>query len=110
MKPMLVFVLTAMMLAVLGGLVSVSSPTTAFVANIPPQWDYPTSEFSGSVDIDLADAFFDPDGDPLAFSVAPGQGVFASVQGDRLSASGVGTAVVSASDGKAVVSKRITLE
>jgi len=99
------------MLGLLGSLSSLSTPTTAFVANLPPQWDFPTDVFSvkGELRIDLNKAFFDPDFDSLAFSVDAGPGVLAVVEGDELVVK-VGTQgelTVTASDGKARVSKQL---
>jgi len=102
-----------LMLGVLAGFASMTTPTSAFVANIPPQWDFPTSEFSTDdrLILDLNRAFFDPDGDPLSYSVSPTQGVSAGVDGDKLLiyAEQDGQVVITASDGKVLVSQTITI-
>src|SRR3989344_2373389 len=48
-----------------------NTPTGAFASNLPPTWELPTDEFSsadGKITIPLEKAFFDPDGDTIAFS------------------------------------------
>jgi len=111
MKELWYAVLTLLMLGVLAGFASMSSPTGAFVANLPPRWDFPSDHFTSDAQlvISLDRAFFDADGDPLAFSVTPTPGVTAGLKGDQLIISGKGEAVVSASDGKTIVSKTIYL-
>lgn len=105
-----VFVLV-LMLGTLALFSGVSTPTSAFVANLPPQWDFTTSEFSvdDELRLDLSTAFFDPDFDPLAFGVSAPDGVYAVVEGDTLVVrlSGEATVTLTASDGKAIVSKNI---
>ena len=103
-----------LMLGVLAGFSSVTTPTGAFAGNLPPQWDFPTAEFStdGSrLNLDLSDAFFDPDGDPLSFSVSPSAGVGAGLNGDVLVilAEKDGQVTITASDGKMQVSKTIAV-
>ncbi|MEM3154618.1 MAG: hypothetical protein QW165_03590 [Candidatus Woesearchaeota archaeon] len=103
-----------LMLGVLAGFSSVMTPTGAFAGNLPPQWDFPTAELStdGSrLTIDLNDAFFDPDGDPLSFSVSPSNGVSAGLQGDLLIiiAEQSGEVIVVASDGISQVAKTIRI-
>ena len=103
-----------LMLGVLAGFSSVTTPTGAFAGNLPPQWDFPTSDFStdGSrLNLDLNDAFFDPDGDPLSFSVSPSAGVGAGLNGDVLVviAEKDGQVSITASDGKMQISKTITV-
>ena len=111
MKELWYFVAVMLLLAVLASFANMSSPTSAFAANLPPKWDFPTTEFStdGRLSLNLADAFFDPDGDPLSFSVSPGPGVSAGLQGDVLVviAEQQGELTVTASDGQNLVSQRI---
>jgi hypothetical protein len=113
MKEMWYFIAVMLMLGVLGGFASMSSPAGAFAANIPPQWDFPTSEFmtDGRLTINLEDAFFDPDGDVLSFSVSPSPGVSAGLQGDVLvvMADSSGEVTVTASDGQNLVSQKIVV-
>lgn len=101
------------MLGVLAAFSSVSTPTSAFVANLPPQWDFSTDEFviNGELRVDLNDAFFDPDYDSLAFSVVAGPGVQAFIEGDVLVVRAVsaGEVKVTASDGKALVTKTLVV-
>jgi len=105
------FVLVMLMLGILAGFIGMSSPTGAVVINFPPKWDFPTTEFviDGVLELDLNKAFFDSDGDPLAFSVSPGPGVSAGVEGDLLIvyAESEGELMVTASDGSALVSQKI---
>jgi len=113
MKEMWYFVAVMWMLAILASFSNMSSPTSAFAANLPPQWDFPTTEFTtdGRLSVNLADAFFDADGDPLSFSVSPGTGVSAGLQGDILvvMVDQQGEVTVTASDGQNLVSQRITV-
>jgi hypothetical protein len=114
MKELWYVITVLLMLGVLAGFSSLTTPTSAFVANLPPQWDFPTTEFptgGSQVNVDLKTAFFDPDGDPLSFSVSPGAGVTAGVYDDVLVASVEerGEIIVTASDGKNMVSQRITV-
>jgi hypothetical protein len=113
MKELWYFVSVMLMLSVLASFASMSSPTTAFAANLPPQWDFPTTEFTtdGRLTVNLADAFFDPDGDVLSFSVSPSSGVSAGLQGDVLVvlAERSGDVTVTASDGQNLVSQRLVV-
>lgn len=99
------------MLGTLALFSGVSTPTSAFIANLPPQWDFATADFAvdGELRLDLNSAFFDPDFDPLAFSVSAEPGVYAVVDGDELvvRVADEATVTVTASDGKSVVSKDI---
>lgn len=104
------FAVMMVLLVILTGLVSSSQPTGAFVANLPPSWDYTTDSFSSPVTIDLERAFYDADGDSLAFSVSADPGVSADMSGNIVSLSGQGSAVLTASDGRFMVSKTITLK
>ncbi len=110
MKEVWPFAVMMILLVILTGFVSSSQPTGAFVANLPPSWDYTTDSFSSPVEIDLERAFFDADGDSLAFSVSADPGVSAEMSGNVVSLSGQGSAVLTASDGQFMVSKTITLE
>ena len=103
-----------LMLGVLAGFSSVMTPTGAFAGNLPPQWDFSTTEFStdgSKLTLDLTAAFFDPDGDPLSFSVSPSAGVSAGIAGDTLViiADNNGEITITASDGKLQVSKTILI-
>ncbi len=103
-----------LMLGVLAGFSSVTTPTGAFAGNLPPQWDFPTSDFSTNgnrLNLDLNAAFFDPDGDPLSFSVSPSPGVGAGLSGDVLIiiTEKDGQVSITASDGKMQVSKTINV-
>jgi len=114
MKEIWYFVSIVLMLGVLASFSTMTTPTGSFVANLPPQWDYPASEFAlegGRLTVNLDDAFFDPDGDPLSFSVSPSVGLSAGVYGDVLIvlADGDGSVVVTASDGQSVVSKTLKI-
>ncbi len=113
MKELWYFVSVMLMLAILASLANMSSPTSAFATNLPPQWDFPTSEFTadGQLSVDLDDAFFDPDGDMLSFSVSPGAGVSAGLQGDTLvvMAERRGEVTITASDGQNLVSQKIVV-
>lgn len=106
MKELWYLILVVLALGVLATFASMT-PTGAFSINLPPQWDHPSSEFAvdSSFNLNLAEAFFDPDGDPLSFSVSPGEGVSAGVYGDVLVVMGEGQLTVTASDGHSVVSK-----
>ncbi len=101
-----------LMFGVLAGFSSMS-PTSAFAVNLPPSWDFPSTEFTidESLELDLSDAFFDPDGDPLSFAVSPDTGLSAGVYGDILLvfADQDGELTLMASDGKNVVSKKIVI-
>lgn len=113
MREVWYFATVMLMLGVLAGFASISTPTSAFAANLPPSWDYPTSEFAAEderVSVNLDDAFFDLDGDPLSFSVSPGNGVSAGLYGSTLVVyvENSGEVTVTASDGKNVVSQRLS--
>jgi hypothetical protein len=103
-----------LMLGVLAGFSNVMTPTGAFASNLPPKWDFPTTDFStdSRLEIDLNSAFFDPDADPLSFSVSPGEGVSAGLSGDTLIviAEQSGEIVITASDGKMQVAQSINIE
>ncbi|MBW2969574.1 hypothetical protein KY309_00560 [Candidatus Woesearchaeota archaeon] len=109
MKELWYVVLLGLALGVFATFASMT-PTGAFSVNLPPQWDNPSSEFAvgSSFSLNLAESFFDPDGDPLSFSVSPGEGVSAGVYGDVLVVMGEGQVTVTASDGHSVVSKVLT--
>jgi len=111
MKEMWYAIIVMLMLSILAGFASLSSPTTAFSVNLPPQWDFSTTEFSsdGQFELNLNNAFFDPDADPLSFSVSPATGVSAGVEGDTLVVIGAGDVIITASDGKSLTSQRITV-
>ncbi len=115
MKELWYFVLMILMLSILAGFSSMTTPTSAFVANLPPQWGFPTTEFKidgTQFELELEDAFFDPDGDPLSFSISPGAGVSAGVYGDKLVVltDSSGSVTITVSDGKSLVSQQIRIE
>jgi hypothetical protein len=113
MKEMWYFVSVMLLLAVLASFADMSSPSGSFATNLPPAWDFSTSEFStdSELRIDLANAFFDPDGDVLSFSVSPGAGVSAGLQGDTLVVfvENAGDVTITASDGQNLVSQKISV-
>ncbi len=114
MKELWYLMIVVLMLGILGSLASITTPTSAFVANLPPQWDFPTTEFRITdtyLYLDLNDAFFDPDGDPVSFAVSPGVGVTAGVYGDVLVVfvEQNGEVIITASDGKNLVSQTIVV-
>jgi len=103
-----------LMLGVLAGFSGMQSPSSSIVVNLPPQWDFPTTEFpsdESGLELDLKQAFFDPDGDPLSFSVSPGPGVTAGVYGEMLAVvvEDRGEVTITVSDGKSLISKKITV-
>lgn len=110
MKEVWYFVLVVLMLGVFATFASMT-PTGAFIANLPPDWDYPTTEFSvdESLKLDLNDAFFDPDGDSLSFSVSPADGVSAGIYDGVLVVVGAGQVTVTATDGHTVVSQTVNV-
>lgn len=113
MKEVWYLSVTLLMLGVLAGFSSVMTPTGAFASNLPPQWDFPTTEFStdSRLTLDLDDAFFDLDADPLSFSVSPSGGVSAGLSGDTLivMVEQDGEVTITASDGKLQVSQTIVV-
>ena len=111
MKELWYLILVVLMLTFLASFSSLVTPTSAFIANLPPQWDYPTTEFAVNdrLELDLTQAFFDPDADPLSFSVSPGPGVSAGVYGDNLIVLGQGELIITVSDGQHLVSQKIIL-
>lgn len=100
------------MLAILASLTNLTTPTSAFAANLPPRWEMPT-EYStqDKIELNLDKAFFDPDGDPLSYSVTPSKGTSAGVYGNKLIAmpEQTSTITITASDGKNIVSQKITI-
>ena len=102
-----------LMLGILAGFVSMT-PTGAFAVNLPAQWDFPTelTTKTGTLELNLAQAFFDPDGDPLSFTANPSQGVSAQVSGNLLIAhvEKEGEIVLAASDGKTLTFQTITIK
>jgi len=111
MKEVWYFSVMMLMLGILAGFSSLVTPTSAFVANIPPQWDFPEKDFTtdGTFELDLNDAFFDPDGDALSFSVSPSNGISAGVYNEVLLiiVEQDGEVEITASDGKVQVSQSI---
>jgi len=112
MKALWHFIAMVLFLSILAVFSSMSSPTGAFAANLPPSWDFVSSDFrcaDSKFVLDLQKTFFDPDGDSLAFSVSPDVGLTAGVYNDVLTVycETDGFVTVSVSDGKNIVSKRI---
>ncbi len=72
-------------LGILAGFMNMTA-TSAFVVNLPPKWDFGTTDFlvDNQLSLSLDEAFFDPDGDALAFGVKPNSYVLAGVYGDDL--------------------------
>lgn len=97
------------MLSLLAGLSNMVAPSGAVVGNLPPRWDLGTVEFTSQARIDLQSAFFDPDGDALSFGIEATKGATAFIDGQTLVANGKGSIIVSASDGKSLVSREIYL-
>lgn len=100
----------------LGILASLSSmtPIGAFAANLAPVWDAPTTEYvakGGLVSLDLSKSFFDPDGDPLQYTVSVSEPLTATIHEQLvvISAPQNGEAVVSASDGKTITLQKISI-
>ena len=90
-----------------------NTPTGAFASNLPPTWELPTDEFSsadGKITIPLEKAFFDPDGDTIAFSTETKEAT-ATIQkgGLYITVENKGTVEIFASDGKMITAKRITV-
>ncbi len=106
MKETWYFVTILLVLGVFASFASMT-PTGAFIVNLPPSWDYPASEFSvdDSLNLKLDDAFFDPDGDSLSYSVSASPGVNAGIYDGVLVVFGEGQVTVTATDGHTVVSK-----
>lgn len=104
-------VIVVLMLGVMAGLYDRPNVTGQFIANLPPEYDYPTAEFSvdDSFELDLNDAFFDPDGSALSFSVESDESVAAGLRGSRLVVQvfDEGSVYVTASDGNYQVVKRL---
>ena len=97
------------LLVILTGFVSSSKPTGAFAANLPPVWDYTTDTFQSPVQIDLNRAFFDSDGDSLAFSVSSDPSMNVEISNEIVYIEGKGEVVLTASDGNILVSKKIKI-
>lgn len=100
--------LLVLLFSILGMLTSLT-PTGAFASNLPPKWELSQDEFSSPAVIDLAQAFSDTDNDVLAFSVASDDTLVAQLNGDTLTLTGVGSAQITASDGKVLVSKVVVV-
>lgn len=96
------------MFSILGMLTSLT-PTGAFASNLPPKWEMSQDEFSSPAVIDLSRAFDDSDNDVLAFSVASDSSLNAELDGDILTLTGSGSAQITASDGKVLVSKVVVV-
>ncbi len=114
MKEVWYFSVMMLMLGILAGFSNLVTPTSAFAANIPPQWDFPEKDFAtdGTFELNLNDAFFDPDGDALSFSVSPSKGISAGVYDDILLiiVEKDGNVEITASDGKVQVSQTLKIK
>ncbi|MBW3019279.1 hypothetical protein KY329_03790 [Candidatus Woesearchaeota archaeon] len=113
MKELWFAVVILLVLGVLTGLYSETSVTGNFVANMPPKWDYATDQFDfqGQFTLDLNEAFFDPDGDALSFSVKADEGVAAGIRGSSLVVevpAGDSSVWVTASDGNSQVVRKLS--
>lgn len=98
-----------LLIGILAGFTSIQ-PTGAFVLNLPPSWDLPTTDFSseGTFELSLAKAFFDPDGNPLAFSVQSRDGS-AKIAENKLVVENNGTYSLAASDGQLITTQDINV-
>lgn len=113
MKHLWYAIVLLLMLSILAGFSSMT-PTGAFAANMAPTWDAPTTHYtteSGILEIDLSHAFFDPDGDPLQYTVSVAEPLSASINEHQLVivAPSSGEAMLSASDGKTITLQKITI-
>lgn len=98
-----------LLIGILAGFTSIQ-PTGAFVLNLPPAWDLPTTDFSseGTFELPLAKAFFDPDGNQLAFSVQSTNGN-AKIAENKLVVENNGTYSLVASDGQLITTQDINV-
>ncbi|RLE45889.1 hypothetical protein DRJ22_03375 [Candidatus Woesearchaeota archaeon] len=108
-----IFVL--LVLGIAAGFLSKTNPTNALVVNLPPVWDYAADVFfvDDVFTLNLNSAFYDPDGDSLAFSIHADENIVAGISGNELVAklnSDSGEVLVSASDGISSVEHRIVLK
>ena len=110
------FTLIALCLALAIVIGKISNPIGLTVANKPPEWDFPTTEFSTKqherIWLDLSDAFFDPDGDVLEFNAVPDKGIKLILKEEgklTIVPFNSGNVWIEAWDGKAKTVKRITI-
>jgi len=112
MKELWFAVVILLVFGVLTGMYEEASITGEFVANIAPKWDYATDQFTekGKFTLDLDEAFFDPDGDSLSYSVEADKGVAAGIKGSKLIVEvpeGDSSVWVTASDGKSKTVRKL---
>ena len=96
-----------LLIGILAGFTSLQT-TGGAVLNLPPTWDLPTNEFSsnGPFELTLPNAFFDPDGDLLAFTVQSAQGG-ARISENKLVVENSGTYSLAASDGELLTLQKL---
>ena len=112
MKELWYFTTMLLLLAVLAGFSNMTTPTNALIANIPPEWDFPSTEFHGTdFRLNLNELFFDPDGDTLTFGASPSEGIMTSTNESQLHIKSTtqGTITLIATDGKATTYQKITI-
>lgn len=105
-------IVVLLVLGFLTGIYERPSVTGEFMANMPPKWDFPADEFDveNEFSLDLDEAFFDPDGDPLSYSVRGSDDVAAGIKGTRLIVKvpqGESHVWVTATDGTAKVDRQL---
>lgn len=95
-----------LLLGIIAGMAGLKQ-TGAVTANLPPEWNLPTNEFMSNekFELDLTQAFFDPDGDKLSFT-AEG----ATIKGDKLLVEQSGRYNIIASDGKLTIEEEISVD
>ncbi|HLC32607.1 MAG TPA: hypothetical protein VJJ82_02175 [Candidatus Nanoarchaeia archaeon] len=95
-----------LLIGVLAGFTNLQT-TGGAVLNLPPTWDLPTTEFTsqGPFVLTLPRAFFDPDGDALAFTVQSNGG--AHIAENKLVVEDSGTYSLAASDGQLLTTQDI---
>jgi len=111
MKELWYAITLLLLLGILAGLSNLT-PTSAVVANLPPQYDYPTSDIvthDGTATLDLNHAFFDPDADPLSFAAETEPGITAALYGNLLTiyATHSGEITLTASDGDTITTQHL---
>lgn len=112
MKEYWYFIAMMLTLGILAGFSGLSTPTGALIANIEPEWDFPTQDFNGKdFTLDLSKAFFDADGDTMTYGAKATFGITTSVNGTKLhvKAQQSGTITLIATDGKSVTQQIINV-
>lgn len=94
---------TLLAVAIIAGFCGITQ-TSAIAANMPPIWDFPTTQFIATkpIMINLDYAFFDLDGDDMNYSVSSAEGIKAEINDNLLTirTSRSGTVTLTANDGK----------